>query len=422
MIWSLFGKKQEGEQESRVAEAPPREPYFHVMSPFHAVRSAGTRTRINLVLPSVYREHLTGGPATLVNYLQAISNRFPDFALRVLPVMVPFEGTGEDLPPSLADFEITSLGENTLSVDAMASREIVADSAQKHGKLPVAADDVFIATMWPTHFVCKSLQKDQADFFGHGHKLQYVIQDYEPSALFPWSELYLLAEQTYADVEETIAVVGTHSLHRYLIEQGHHFRSSYSFDPGGNAVGLVDDIPEKHEVMVIYGRPEAARNCFSLLIEVLLKVTAEHPDIARRFRFVSVGEAHPDYRLNHGAVLEGGGFLPPEEYKALLLSAAVGCFFVVSPHTGYVCLEMARYGLLTLSNSFRTKDVTTLHPNIREPRSMDVAGVAGTLVETVQDFWRDPDRGRRAALEASVAPTAEENAAAGFDFIRTLFR
>jgi O-antigen biosynthesis protein len=421
MIRRLFRNSRQKEPAAPVVVDPPREPYFHVMSPFKSAPCASRRTRINLVLPSVHAEHLTGGPATLVNYLHAIAAAFPDFGFRLLPVMVPFDGDREALPPSLIDFEITSMVTEVLSDGAMLEREIVADSAYKQGILPVAVNDVFIATMWPTHFVCKALQRDQAAHFGRSHKLQYVIQDYEPAALFPWSELYLLAEQTYADIDDTIAIVATHSLHRYLVEQGHCYRSSYSFDPSGNTVALVAEIVEKSEVIIVYGRPGAPRNCFTLLIEALLRVTGEHPEVARRFRFISLGEAHPNYRLNHGAVLESGGFLSPDDYRSLLLSAAVGCFFVVSPHTGYVCLEMASHGLLTVSNSFRTKDVKALHPNIREPQAMNVDGVSNAIVEAVQDFWRDPGRGRRVALEHAALRQAEE-IVTGFDFIGSLFR
>jgi len=400
----------------------PRDGYFHVLAPFRSSPRDIGRVRINLVLPSVCREHLTGGPATLVNYLMAVADRFPEFGLRLLPVMVPFSGDPGELPEKLRDFAITRMpSAAAVATPEPPSREIVQDAAAKQGVLPISADDVFIASMWPTHHLCKALQRDQESCFGRAHKIQYLIQDYESSAIYPWSDLFLLAEQTYQDVDDTIAVVGTRSLRDYLYQQGHDYKACYDFEPGGNALAAVDRDVEKKEIMVVYGRPGTPRNCFPMLMEALLRLTAEHPSIADRFTFVSLGESHPDYRLNHGAVLKSGGFLPPEDYRELLASAAVGVFMVVSPHTGYVGLEMARHGILTVSNSFRTKDVTRLHPNIRTPDAMTVEGVTGALLAAVQAFWRDPALGPRTAIEFQASPRAARPAAGDFPFIDELF-
>lgn len=401
----------------------PRDGYFHVLTPFRSSPRDIGRVRINLVLPSVCREHLTGGPATLVNYLMAVADRFPDYGLRLLPVMVPFSGDPEVLPENLRDFAITRLPASAEAPSGAGApvREIVQDAAAKQGLLPVSPDDVFIASMWPTHHLCKALQRDQEGYFGRAHKIQYLIQDYESSAIYPWSDLFLLAEQTYEDVDDTIAVVGTRSLRDYLYQQGHAYKACYDFEPGGNALAAVDRDVEKKEIMVVYGRPGTPRNCFPLLMEALLKLTAEHPSIAERFTFVSLGESHPDYRLNHGAVLKSGGFLPPADYRELLASAAVGFFMVVSPHTGYVGLEMARNGILTVSNSFRTKDVTRLHPNIRTPDAMTVEGATAALLAAVQAFWRDPGLGPRTAIEFRASPPAAPPDAGDFPFIGELF-
>lgn len=398
-----------------------RNGYFHVMSPFRTCVQDIGRVRVNLVLPSVRRKHLTGGPATLVNYVMAVANSFPDYSLRLLPVMAPFSGKVKDLPETLRDFAITRMPKSPERLPEAPFREIVLDAAPKQGLLPISPNDVFIASMWPTHHICKALQRDQERDFGHGHKIQYLIQDYESSAIYPWSELFLLAEQTYEDVEDTIAVVGTRSLRDYLYEQGHDYKACYDFEPGRNAVAAVDRDLEKKEIMVVYGRPDTPRNCFSLLMEALLRLTAEHPSIAERFEFISLGESHPDYRLNQGAVLKSRGFLPVAEYRALLASAAVGIYLVVSPHTGYVGLEMARNGILTVSNSFRTKDVTRLHPNIRVPDAMTVEGVMEALLTAVQTFWREPGLGPRTAVEFQNELDARPTSEADFPFIEELF-
>lgn len=399
-----------------------RDGYYHVMSPYKVKRCDGDRVRINLLLPSVHKDHLTGGPATLVNYVKAIDELFSDYAIRLIPSMVPFTKTESSLPNKISHYKLGKMLATEEASADFVDHEIIVDAAHHAGYLPITKNDVFIASMWPTHYVAKDLQKKQREFFGFAHKIQYLIQDYESSAIYPWSDLFLLAEQTYEDTKDTIGVVGTHFLHSYLKDQGHNYEASYWFEPGQNAVGSkIDKTIKKAEIIVIYGRPDTPRNCFSLLMEALLKLTSEHPSIAERFKFVSVGEKHPDYELNNGAVLNSFGFMPVEEYRNLLAKAAVGCFVVVSPHTGYVCLEMARNGILAVSNSFRTKDIKQLHPNIRPIERMDVNGVTDTLLTAVQEFWRAPDAAVHTANQVEDELATSTQRPKEFPFIEDMF-
>jgi hypothetical protein len=397
-----------------------RNGYFHVMSPFATQRDEGERTRITMILPSVHRDHLTGGPATLANFMMEIKARFPEFDLRFLPVMVPFSGDRGALAASLSDFKIFTGAQIEAGSDAQFS--VVFDAAHKGFKLPVRRNEVFVASMWPTFFVAKALQKAQEDYFGFGQPIQYIIQDYEPLALFSWSDFYLLARKTYEDEVSTIALVATESLSDYMDHAGHRFLAKYTFDPGLNAISIRStDLREKSETFVVYGRPNTPRNCFQLIFEALLKVTAEHPSIAERFTFISVGEVHPSYRLHNGAVLECRGFMKPEVYKDLTLRAAAGIYFVISPHTGYVGLELARAGALVISNSFETKKIRDLHPNIREPEAMTVEGVANAIVLSVQEYWRDNQAGLRVAKVDLEAREANPSLEANFPFLEDMF-
>lgn len=399
-----------------------RDPYYHVMAPLKVQSRLGERVRVNLILPSVHKDHLTGGPATLVNYVKEVDGIFEDCAIRLIPVMVPFPGSADDLPGKIKNYNLGKLLATQEASADVVDHEIIADAAHRNGFLPITKNDVFIASMWPTHYVAKDLQKRQQEHFGYAHKIQYIIQDYESSAIYPWSDLFLYAEQTYTDTSDTIGVVGTRFLHDYLADQGHDYDASYWFEPGQNAVSSkIDRATKKDEIIVIYGRPDTPRNCFSLLMEALLKLTAEHPSIAKRFTFVSVGEKHPNYKLNNGAVLNSLGFMPVDDYRNLLAKAAVGCFVVVSPHTGYICLEMARNGMLSVSNSFRTKEIQQLHPNIRPVEAMDVNGITDKLLTTVQEFWRAPDSAVGIACQIEDERAQKMRDYKEFPFIEDLF-
>ncbi|TIQ29126.1 MAG: hypothetical protein E5X48_30520 [Mesorhizobium sp.] len=419
-IWRRLPKRVQTQVRGHLPAEYGRNGYFHVMSPFNAQRDPGERTRVTMIMPSVHKDHLTGGPATLANFMVEIKARFPQYDLRILPVMVPFTGGKEDLAKSLSQFDILQGADIEKGQDATYS--VISDAAYKGFTLPVRRNEVFVASMWPTFFLAKALQRKQEEFFGAFHSIQYIIQDYEPLALFAWSDFYLMARQTYEDSKSTIALVATKSLSEYLDRAGHHFIAKYVFDPAQNAVSIRSaDLRQKKETFIVYGRPDTPRNCFDLIFEALLKVTGEHPSIAERFKFVSVGTTHPSYRLRNGALLECRGFMPPEAYKELTLGAAAGIYFVVSPHTGYVGLELARGGALVISNSFETKIIRDLHPNIREPEAMTVDGVASAIVTTIQEFWRDSQAGLRAAradLEAREANSLREE---NFPFLEQLF-
>ena len=134
-----------------------------------------------------------------------------------------------------------------------------------------------------------------------------------------------------------------------------------------------------------------------------------------------MGEKHADYKLNNGAVVNSLGFVPVEDYRNLLARAAVGCFIVVSPHTGYICLEMARNGMLSISNSFRTKEIQNLHPNIRPVKAMDVDGLTDTLLTTVQEFWRAPDFAVGIACQIEEERVQKMGDSKEFPFIEELF-
>ena len=391
-----------------------RDGYFHVMSPFRTFAEHEEAPRVTLILPSVHKDHLTGGPATLVNYMLEIKQRFPNVQLRLLPVMVPFTGGQKDLPSKLSEFEILR-GETT-----PAGHSILGDAAHKANAIPIRRNEVFIASMWPTFFVAEALREQQLAAFETAQPVQYIIQDYEPLALFPWSDFYLLARHTYDSETPTIALVATDALSKYVKQEKHKFLAHYSFDPNANATPVdPEDFLDKEDTILVYARPDTPRNCFNIIFETLLKVTADHPQIAERFRFVSVGENHPSYKLNNGAKLESLGFMPPKVYKQEILKAAIGMFFVVSPHTGYVALELARGGALSISNSFETKDVSLLHPNVRVPEDMTVPGVADTLVEAVREYWRNPNGGHDTAR---ATHKNQNNNQVNFPFLEEMFQ
>jgi hypothetical protein len=418
-MWRKLPKSTQRKVSAQLPADFHRSGYFHVMADFKVARSDVNRPRVNMLLPSVNKDHVTGGPATLVNFMLETKRRLPGMDLRFLPIMVPFDPGKHQMPASLGEFHIVT--GNAAGRDDQGSFTVVADAGQKAHPISLRQNDIFVASMWPTFFPGRALLDRQEEFFRQKHKLLYIVQDYEPLALYSWSDFYLLALQTYQDPENTIPLIATESLYRYMEKAGHSFPVTYHFDPKANATPVnPEDFVEKQETILIYGRPDTPRNCFTLIFEALYKVTAEHPSIAERFRFVSVGEKHADYRLNHGAKLESLGFMDPADYKDLVLKSAIGVFFVVSPHTGYVALELANSGALVVSNSFETKNITELHPNIREPASMSPAGIADAIVTSVQEFWREPDSGPSRAR--SHYEHINRNPKENFPFLEDLFK
>ncbi len=354
--------------------------------------------RLNLLLPSINREDVYGGIATALQLWDRITAEAPpDLRFRiVLFDRSPEREALERFPLYRSEKEEPSARFHWVDLTNPSDR-----------RLRLGRDDRCIATAWWTAYIGMRLMQEQCRFF----KLPamcwaYLIQDFEP-AFYNWSSRYALAESTYrvSDVPQdpdlrTWALFNTDLLQDYFHRNGYRFWKesvvSPRMHPGLRSRLSADgSSPQtsRSRTIVLYGRPGVPRNGFEILLEGLRIWAGQHADRCRNWRVVSAGESHPEYPLGNGLVLQSLGKLSIDGYARLLSESAIGISLMISPHPSYPPLEMAHFGLLTLTNGFAGKDLSSWHDNIHSLSQTTPEALALALEAIVERFETHPQIG-----------------------------
>ncbi len=319
-----------------------------------------SRGRLNLLIPTVNPFQVFGGVATALSIFSTLGQRLGDtFDARII---VTDASLDEEALQAYRDYAIH--GART-AFDH--EPRIVLDVADRKGTLPLRRGDVFIASAWWNAKHAAECRRLQRSYFGFAMPFVYLIQDFEPY-FSAWSSQWAAAESTYHETEETIAIINSNELYRYMARR-YTFPTTYVLPYRPNAViqGALQPV-EKERIILIYGRPSVARNCFEVILDGLLRWQATNPQEAANWQIVSLGEAFPPefaYPLQNFSVR---GKVSLQEYSALLSRASIGISLMISPHPSYPPLEMAMAGLLTITNRFEEKDLSVYSDAIINPR------------------------------------------------------
>lgn len=74
----------------------------------------------------------------------------------------------------------------------------------------------------------------------------------------------------------------------------------------------------------------------------------------------------------------------------MLLESSAGISLMASPHPIYPPLEMAHFGVRTVTNSYTCKDLSTFHPNITSIPSIAENAVAQALASSCRKAAEPP--------------------------------
>lgn len=336
--------------------------------------------RLNLLVPALSVQHVFGGIATALNFLNEATRHLGDVRI-ILTDQVAF--SYED-NPAFSDWKIRELDD-----DDEGGRLIVAAGNRYAKTLNVAASDYFIATAWWTAVSAQALQSQQQQAFqlASPNKYIYLIQDYEPG-FYPWSSRYALAESTYHGSDNFTAVFNTSILKDFFLSEGYRFHSYFHFEPVLHHklrpfLTRVQDSPREKKILV-YGRPTVERNAFSIIVMALQEwVRATH---AEGWTFVSAGETHMPIDLGNNNQLVSLGKLSIEDYAHELLTSYAGISLMISPHPSYPPLEMAIFGVQVITNDYKSKHLAALSPNIHTVAWASPLEVARKLEELTAVF------------------------------------
>ena len=337
------------------------------------------KKRINILIPSLNKDKVFGGIATAMKFF----SKFDDsFEKRIVVVDTPMKDDDLD---NYKDYTYVS---NEIQCDN--KYQVVNISDKDFCNLVVSPNDIFIATAWWTAYSIRPIIKWQKEFYNlkDYKKLIYFIQDYEPY-FYPWSSKQCCAESTYRMDIPTIGVFNSKELLEYFDNHNYEFDSKYCFGPVLNdnlKKHLIEDeeIPRKKQI-VIYGRPNTARNAFEIINEALIKAFKKIEDY-KEWKIISMGEEHIPAFVKNGLIIKSVGKLTLDEYAKKMEESYLGISLMVSPHPSYPPLEMSSFGIKTITNQYENKDMSYFNENIISVEHCDADSIAEKIIEYVNNY------------------------------------
>ena len=342
-----------------------------------------TTPRLTLAAPTLAPSQVFGGIATGVEL-----------------AMQCCVGAGADLR-ILLDGHDRSIDQNLLRNTAAATGfdesrlAVVPRQAAFDEDVTVRRNELFVAHNWWTFLNLKRLKESQERVFGLPRRpIIYLVQEYEPG-FYSFSSTHLYARSALHHSDITWAIINSSQLQNYCHLQGHRFVREYVVEPRLNAKMrsyLTQGSVEKKRQILVYGRPTIPRNCFGALVKGLKSWAASYKD-ADEWSVMSAGQPHKPIDLGGRRMLRSLGKLTMDQYADRLLQTAVGVSLMSSPHPSYPPLEMAHFGIQTITNSYTCKDPSALHDNLHAVDEIDPDSIAGAISAACERFTLDPTIG-----------------------------
>lgn len=377
-------------QRLRETVAPP--PIDDIaLAEYDVLPDPNSTPRLTLVLPMLHKGSDFGGTATGIDifcrlFLALEKGRSADLRVIVTDV-VP------ETDPSIIVSRAAKAG---LTI-APGQIELLRSAK---AQIAVRADEIFMTYNWWVTLNFAKARDAQAALFGNPPKpLIWLMQDYEP-AFMAFSSAHMLARAAYDTSAPLWGVINSGNLSRYIAAVGHRPQRSFVFEPVV-AEGLrpyLDQVTTstRHKRVLVYGRPTVERNCFPALVRGLKRWARDYPEFAE-WEVISAGVPHDPVDLGDGRKLTSVGKLSLDDYAQMLLRCSAGVSLMASPHPSYPPLEMAHFGLQTVTNGYFCKDLTDFHPNILSVASIADTELAAALAEACRrsasppDPYRNPD-------------------------------
>lgn len=352
-------------------------PYAAALPPEHQVLlqlEPDPAPRLNLILPHCFANHAFGGVLSALEIGKALSRHYPSFRL--------------------VSEHALAVGERLFDPRDWCAPGVASDSAVHnltHEPLSCHQREVFCCTWWTTTLAWEAYAAALAHTGREAPQWYYIIQDFEPG-FYQFGSNYMASLASHRHGERCFAIFNSPQLHSYFEENGLRYPRHAVLTPSLNPVlrQVLEDLGWRLRktssplVICLYGRPEQPRNCFAATVEGLRRyLLTLSPEDRAGLVLVSLGKPHEPLELAPGATLASLGRLPLEKYAAFLAGAHVGLAMMATPHPSYPPLEMAAFGLETLTNDFPGKALAGVHPQlhtIAQPSPRLIAEALPTLV------------------------------------------
>ncbi|MGX7953288.1 rhamnosyltransferase WsaF family glycosyltransferase [Tsuneonella sp. HG249] len=351
--------------------APPTDDV--VLRDFRAVEDSSNVSRLTLMLPNLSPHSEFGGITTGLDIFFETLARLRK--RRRCDVRIILSEPARDTDTSAADKAARRHGVEPLDV----SFRLL---PLKEGEISVRRGDLFFPFNWWCLLNLRALIDGQAEMFGMPRApMVYMIQEYEPQ-FEPFSSAHMLARDAYSEASRVWGIFNSSSLRNYFELLGHRVEHGFTFEPVINEA-LRSYLPQvsqsaRQRRVLVYGRPGAERNCFPAIVRALMLWNEQHPEFAD-WELVSAGTPHAPVDLGNGRRLVSLGKLTLPQYAEVMLTSSVGIALMASPHPSYPPLEMAHFGLRTVTNSYTCKDLSGFHPNIISVDSLTASALADAI-------------------------------------------
>lgn len=393
-----------GVSPDAITESPPPKPHTRfqdsrMQATWHPDFSA-IRPMINILMPSLNPPEMFAGLTTALDLGAGLADRGH---------LVRFIATDQPVAAPAVSLEFirarcTAEGRKNLALACGVQSQQITSHRQ----------DRFIATAWWTAHIAASLIKH------HSYtttKFHYLIQDHEPH-FYPWGRTFADADASYH--LPFVPIFNTALLRKYFAHQGHYFAKpdALCFHPSIPLAQYLGPRPKTDVTQILlYGRPDVARNMFGTAIEALAQFLATQKPTPDSLRLISAGQAHADITFDGGYTLHSLGKLPLQDYPDLLHRSHIGLSLMYSPHPSHVPLEMAAAGMRVVTNSFGPKDLSHLSPSIASTHPTPEA-----LATALAAAWQNralpvPDSNRALDLTQMGAPLEDMLDKLGEDYL-----
>ncbi len=259
--------------------------------------------------------------------------------------------------------------------------------------IAVRAHEMFMTYNWWTTLNFAKVRGAQAELFGQAlAPMIWLMQDYEPSFM-AFSSAHVLARAAYDTSDPLWGVINSSNLARYIDAVGHRPTRAFVFEPviSDALRPYLDRVTssERKKRVLVYGRPTVERNCFPALVRGLRRWARDYPQYVD-WEVISAGVPHDPVDLGDGRKLTSVGKLSLDAYAETLLSCYAGVSLMASPHPSYPPLEMAHFGMRTITNTYFSKDLSDFHPNITSIQSIAEDPLAAALADACAQFGTPP--------------------------------
>ena len=327
--------------------------------------------RFSLLLPTLKKDKVFGGVSTAIRLFESLCAEMPPGTQsRIISLTDPVDLS--DLQ-SVPGYVIESLDE----VESKNLRSVVDMSGAKVAQLSIRNREVFLATAWWTAATGFRILEQQAAFFSKSNPLFYLIQDHEPD-FYGWSSRYAAAQATYLQ-KNMVPIINSEELTNFFVKK-YSINNGYCLNYRMNKdIALNLRAFQKKKILIYYGRPSTPRNAFEIIADGICLWQQDDVMGARDWRVVSVGELYSRHKVSHIQNLEIFGKLSLADYGKLLSEASVGISLMISPHPSYPPLEMAEAGLITITNSYDSKDLGLRSNNILSVDIVTAESIAAAI-------------------------------------------